>query len=165
MEVKCPLSCICSPAPSSLMINMSSLARLSLSCSQFSQSQPGASFALAVQDLLQLQIAPGFFYPALSGCCVLEGWSGLSLYEPLLSLHCKTIRVSLLSSPLLTCPPSLLGPSQLTASIINQGLRSRNLVRDLSHISRVLRLFCVCIIRVVLAGSGCSVLLTPNGAE
>ena len=80
MEVKCPLSCICSPAPSSLMINMSSLARLSLSCSQFSQSQPGASFALAVQDLLQLQIAPGFFYPALSGCCVLEGWSGLSLY-------------------------------------------------------------------------------------
>ena len=159
MEVKCPLSCICSPAPSSLMINMSSLARLSLSCSQFSQSQPGASFALAVQDLLQLQIAPGFFYPALSGCCVLEGWSGLSLYYT--SLSSLSIVKPYVSPHL----PSLLGPSQLTASIINQGLRSRNLVRDLSHISRVLRLFCVCIIRVVLAGSGCSVLLTPNGAE
>ena len=109
----------------------------------------GASFALAVQDLLQLQIAPGFFYRALSHSEP-DGWRRTGLVSPLLTHTC------LLSSHLPTVVPHF-QHHKSRIEIPEFGPRSKPHLQGIKTF--------VCIIRVGLAESGCSVLLTPNGAE
>ena len=144
------MSCICSPSRISLMINMR--AGGFVSCSHTASQGcclPGASFALAVQDLLQLQIAPGFFYRALSHSEP-DGWRRTGLVSPLLTHTC------LLSSHLPTVVPHF-QHHKSRIEIPEFGPRSKPHLQGIKTF--------VCIIRVGLAESGCSVLLTPNGAE